>query len=37
MAEEPILSDKKDGAAVITLNRPDKRNAITFEMMEKLD
>ncbi|MBN6185956.1 enoyl-CoA hydratase/isomerase family protein [Aneurinibacillus sp. BA2021] len=32
-----ILVDKQDGIAVVTLNRPEVRNAISFEMVEELD
>lgn len=38
MAEraEPILFDKRDGVAYVTLNRPDKRNALDPEMVVRL-
>ncbi len=36
MAEQDVLYTKEDGIAVITLNRPDKLNAITPEMTERL-
>jgi 2-(1,2-epoxy-1,2-dihydrophenyl)acetyl-CoA isomerase len=32
---ETILFDKKDGVAIVTLNRPDRLNAITWRMMEE--
>jgi enoyl-CoA hydratase/carnithine racemase len=37
MAENTIFMEKKDGAAIITINRPDKRNALSFDMMQDLD
>lgn len=37
MAENLILTEKKDGAFIISLNRPEKRNAISFDMMETFD
>ena len=32
-----VLRDDKDGAAVLTLNRPEKRNALTKDMFESLE
>lgn len=32
-----VLVDKKDGIALVTLNRPEVRNAISFELVEELD
>ncbi|BAU27473.1 enoyl-CoA hydratase/carnithine racemase [Aneurinibacillus soli] len=32
-----ILLEKKDGIALVTLNRPEVRNAISFELVEELD
>lgn len=32
----PILITKQDGVVTITLNRPDKKNAMSFEMMREL-
>lgn len=32
-----VLLDKQDGVALVTLNRPSVRNAISFEMVEELD
>src|SRR4030042_1817580 len=36
MSEEHVLYKKKDGVGVITLNRPDKLNAITHAMRRRL-
>ena len=32
-----ILSERLDGVALITLNRPEKLNALSFPLMEELD
>src|SRR3954470_24933150 len=37
MAYDYILSERLDGVALITLNRPDKLNALSFPLMEELD
>src|SRR5215204_1940433 len=37
MAYEYILSERLDGCAVITLNRPEKLNALSFPLMEEVD
>lgn len=36
MAFETIVYDKEDGAAVVTLNRPEKRNAVNVQMRDEL-
>src|SRR5262249_53648638 len=37
MAYEFILTERFDNVAVITLNRPDKLNALTFPLVRELD
>jgi 2-(1,2-epoxy-1,2-dihydrophenyl)acetyl-CoA isomerase len=37
MGHEHILTERLDGAALITLNRPDKLNALSFGLMRELD
>ncbi|MBV9862318.1 MAG: enoyl-CoA hydratase/isomerase family protein [Alphaproteobacteria bacterium] len=37
MAYDYIISERLDGAALITLNRPDKLNALSFGLMRELD
>ena len=36
MVEEQVIYTKENGIGIITLNRPDKLNAITHAMMERL-
>jgi len=36
MSEEHVLYEKKDGVGIITLNRPEKLNAITHAMLRRL-
>ena len=37
MAHEFILTERSDGVAVITLNRPEKLNALSFGLVRELD
>jgi enoyl-CoA hydratase/carnithine racemase len=37
MASEYIVTERLDGAALITLNRPEKLNALSFGLMRELD
>ena len=37
MSYEFILSDRVEGAAIITLNRPEKLNALSFDLSQELD
>jgi len=36
MSQEHVLYEKKDGVGIITLNRPDKLNAIKHDMLRRL-
>jgi len=37
MAYEFIIAERVDGAAIVTLNRPDKLNALSFPLMQEVD
>src|SRR5258708_19031763 len=37
MAYEFIISERLDGVGFITLNRPDKLNALSFDLVRELD
>src|SRR5690349_13529973 len=37
MAYEFILSERRDAVGLITLNRPDKLNALSFPLMEEVE
>jgi 2-(1,2-epoxy-1,2-dihydrophenyl)acetyl-CoA isomerase len=37
MANEFILTERRDGVAVVTLNRPEKLNALSFPLVRELD
>ncbi|KAA1426075.1 enoyl-CoA hydratase/isomerase family protein [Nocardioides antri] len=36
MTDQPVLVDRADAVATVTLNRPDRRNALTVEVKEAL-
>ncbi len=36
MTDQPVLIDRADAVATVTLNRPDRRNALTVELKEAL-
>jgi enoyl-CoA hydratase/carnithine racemase len=36
MSEEHVLYSKEDGIGIVTLNRPEKMNAVTFPMLKKM-
>ncbi len=37
MAQEYVLFEKKEGVAILTMNRPERYNAMGFEMAEKME
>ena len=37
MAYEFIIAERRDGCAIVTLNRPDKLNALSFPLMQEVD
>ncbi len=37
MAYDYIISERLDRVALVTLNRPDKLNALSFPLMQELD
>jgi enoyl-CoA hydratase/carnithine racemase len=37
LAYESIVSERRDGVALVTLNRPDKLNALSFGLIRELD
>ena len=37
MPEPVLLVEKKDGIAILTLNRPDKMNAMSYELRRALN
>ncbi|MGH7092454.1 MAG: enoyl-CoA hydratase/isomerase family protein, partial [Stellaceae bacterium] len=37
MGYEFIIAERRDAAAIITLNRPDKLNALSFPLMEEVE
>ena len=36
MEYKTVILEKKDGAAILTLNRPDKFNAVNMEMRSEI-
>jgi len=36
MTDEHVAYTKEDGIGIVTLNRPDKMNAVTFGMLNRL-
>jgi enoyl-CoA hydratase/carnithine racemase len=37
MSDQLILSERMEGVVVVTLNRPDKFNALSFALAQELD
>src|SRR6266508_2349850 len=37
MAEEPVLVERRDVAALVTLHRPEKHNALSLELLRRLE
>ena len=37
MNDQPLLTERRDRVLVITLNRPDARNAVNLAMAEAMD
>ena len=37
MSEAPVLIDKREGYSVVTLNRPERLNAISLSLLEAMN